>query len=417
LDIDSIGLTEVEVIPNEGKWILHLSACNSLSAEDIDRLTECLTKAVGNEIKIECHFDLRGNIEEYSPERGKEKYERREGQEACATDIAVISPEDTAMENETVYSMPPTDMEAWISAFNELSEDIPALKGWINSNASIAVDGEIMTFLVPNLVVMESLKSRQDVIVDFLARKFGFRYKVCWEIREETDYSECVSAEIEEQKYVEQIMAVAAAEKKKENKESDVVIGRAFKGEAIPLRNINDEEKQAVIQGEVCETEMRKLKSGRQLFTFGITDKTNSLGCKIFLEEGQPEPNISKGDCLRIRGPIQFDRYTTELTLMARDIVKIPNSVRMDTAEVKRVELHLHTKMSEMDAVSSAKSLVQRAILWGHKAIAITDHGVVQAFPDAVEAGAKAGIKVILGMEGYLVEDDPKNKDIIMLLS
>ncbi len=155
------------------------------------------------------------------------------------------------------------------------------------------------------------------------------------------------------------------------------------------------------------------LKSGRQLLTFGLTDKTNSIGCKIFLDEGQAQIPISPGDWLKVRGAVQFDRYTTELTLMPKDINVVPCQVRMDDAEEKRVELHLQTKMAEMDAVSSVSSLVRRAAEWGHPAIAITDHGVVQAFPEAAEAAQKYVIKVIFGMEGYLIDEtEKKGKDL-----
>ncbi|ADY56545.1 DNA polymerase III, alpha subunit [Syntrophobotulus glycolicus DSM 8271] len=397
-DPETIKLTEVEVIPEERKWILHLSACTSFTPEEISGLAEDLEKTVKGQIKIECRFER---------ERKENTVKDHDGQEHRTKDGSV----DYDDEHFRGYSDPPEDPEGWQNILCEFSEAIPALKGLINSGSLVAMNGQSLTFSVPNLVLMESLRSRQGLMTDLLERKFGVKYQICWEITEETDINETwASAEIEEQKYVEQIMAVASAEKKKDQKGSDLVIGRDFKGEAVPLRGINDEERQVIIAGEVCEAEIRRLKSGRQLFTFGITDKTNSLGCKLFLEEGQPEPNVNKGDWLRLRGPVQFDRYTTELTMMPKDIVKIPGQVRMDTAEVKRVELHLHTKMSEMDAVSSAQSLVRRAALWGHQAIAITDHGVVQAFPDAVESAEKSGIKVILGMEGYLIEDDPQSQ-------
>jgi DNA polymerase-3 subunit alpha (Gram-positive type) len=106
---------------------------------------------------------------------------------------------------------------------------------------------------------------------------------------------------------------------------------------------------------------------------------------------------------------VQFDKYSNELVLYADSMCKVKKAVvRMDNAATTRVELHAHTRMSNMDAMVSAKDLIKTAALWGHPAVAITDHGVVQAFPEAHEAAVKAGIKVIYGMEGYLVDDDLK---------
>ena len=102
----------------------------------------------------------------------------------------------------------------------------------------------------------------------------------------------------------------------------------------------------------------------------------------------------------------QYDKFSKELTVLASDIINIPKEEKCDNAKEKRVELHLHTQMSALDAVISAKDIIQRAAKWGHKAIAITDHGVVQAYPDAYYAGKKNNIKILYGVEAYLLDDN-----------
>ena len=120
----------------------------------------------------------------------------------------------------------------------------------------------------------------------------------------------------------------------------------------------------------------------------------------------RPAADIKKGNTIVCRGDIEYDRYINEIVLRASAIGTIKKVQVVDNAPEKRVELHLHTNMSAMDGMTSAKELVSRAAAWGHKAIAITDHGVVQSFPEACNTAAKAGIKIIYGMEGYLVDDD-----------
>jgi len=108
---------------------------------------------------------------------------------------------------------------------------------------------------------------------------------------------------------------------------------------------------------------------------------------------------------VKIRGEAQYDKFSRELSILASDIVEVPVQVRTDNAAEKRVELHLHTQMSAMDGVTSVGELIKRAAQWGHKAIAVTDHGVVQAYPEACEAAKKNKIKVIYGIEAYLLDD------------
>ncbi len=209
-------------------------------------------------------------------------------------------------------------------------------------------------------------------------------------------------------------------EKRKAEVKDDVLLGRRIAEEPIPLQDVTDEERSVVIEGEVIAFEVRELRSGRKLITFDVSDKTDSIGAKIFENEDSQGFSLAVGDWVRVRGGAQFDRFSGELTLMPRDIMRVPAPPsRKDDAETPRVELHLHTKMSALDGAVDIDPLIRMAAEWGHPAIAITDHGVVQAFPEAYAAASAAGIKLIYGVEGYLVESPEKSSKMyhIVLLA
>ncbi|MGI6038199.1 MAG: PHP domain-containing protein, partial [Limnochordia bacterium] len=199
--------------------------------------------------------------------------------------------------------------------------------------------------------------------------------------------------------------------------QSDVLIGRGIKGEPRPIKEIVDEERSITIKGQVISLEVQELRSGRTLLTFDITDYTDSITAKIFLKDGEPVPErLQKGQWITVRGPVEIDRYSQELVLMAKDISLAERPKRVDNAPVKRTELHFHTKMSSMDATAELKAAMQVAADWGHEALAITDHGVVQAFPEAYELGRALGLKVIYGTEGYLVEKEREDPSYHIIL-
>ncbi|GAB6088194.1 PolC-type DNA polymerase III [Alkaliphilus crotonatoxidans] len=190
---------------------------------------------------------------------------------------------------------------------------------------------------------------------------------------------------------------------------SPVLLGKPFMGEVLALSEIQGELAKIIVEGEIIDFEARDLNSGKKIYTIQITDYTNSITIKIFERKSliaDFEATLKKGQWLRVRGDVVFDKYQREYVIMASDLMAIKKEPSIDPCERKRVELHLHTQMSSMDGVSNTASLVKQAAQWGHKAIAITDHGVVQAFPEAMEAGKKHGIKIIYGMEGYLVNDE-----------
>ncbi len=216
----------------------------------------------------------------------------------------------------------------------------------------------------------------------------------------------------------------------------DVLYGRDFEGEPIPIQNIENEMGEVIIRGQIRTLEWKELKSGDFLLLMDVTDFADTISVKVYVhkeEKEQYEGKIKKGAFVKVRGVTNIDRFDSQLTVSSVKGIKKSADfrvARMDNYPEKRVELHCHTKMSDMDGVADVKDIVKRAYQWGHPAIAITDHGVVQAFPDAnhvIEEIDQAyrdaykadhpdvtkdelkklshPFKVIYGMEGYLVDD------------
>lgn len=159
------------------------------------------------------------------------------------------------------------------------------------------------------------------------------------------------------------------------------------------------------IKGKIVNVDKRELKNGSFLISLIITDSTDSIMCKYFCPNGFDDEGIENGNYIQIAGNVEYDDYEKELIVKILDLQLTTEEIkRMDNAKEKRVELHLHTGMSSMDGINSFKEYAKKARQWGHKAIAITDHGVVQGYPEAMDC-ADDNFKVIYGMEGYLVND------------
>ena len=184
----------------------------------------------------------------------------------------------------------------------------------------------------------------------------------------------------------------------------------------VKISELNVDDGKVALDGEIIGMEDRELKSGKTLLSFDLYDGSSSMTCKAFLNKDVSKKVIKRmknAKGVKISGNAQMDSFSNELTVMANTIVEsegLKKTVRQDNSEVKRVELHMHTKMSQMDAMTSAKDLIKRAMKWGMKSIAITDHGVVQAFPEAHKMLGydNKDIKIIYGVEAYLAPDNTK---------
>ena len=213
-----------------------------------------------------------------------------------------------------------------------------------------------------------------------------------------------------------------------EDEDTPLILGTSLniKEPLVKVADLGVDDGKVSLDGEVTFMEDRELKSGKVLLSFDLYDGTSTMTCKAFLNKDNSKKVIkriknSKG--IKIAGTAQMDSFSNELTVMANTIVEstgVKKEIRQDNSEKKRVELHMHTQMSQMDAMTSATDLIKRAMKWGMKSIAITDHGVVQAFPEAHKLLGvdNPDMKVIYGVEAYLVPDkneivtNPKGQDI-----
>jgi len=179
---------------------------------------------------------------------------------------------------------------------------------------------------------------------------------------------------------------------------------------AVKMSNVIKDGEEIVVSGKILTVDLKEIKSERYLLSIDMTDLSDSVTVKFFIDTEDYKKDFKNIICIdkyiKVKGKVQFDTFSNELNIIAYEINESePPKLKEDTETIKRVELHLHTQMSMMDGITSATKYIERAAKWGHKYIAITDHGVVQAFPEAMNAAKKYGVKVIYGVEAYLVDD------------
>ena len=199
----------------------------------------------------------------------------------------------------------------------------------------------------------------------------------------------------------------------------DVLMGRAIRQSPVAMETLTLESGRVTVEGDVFAVSSRELaKRGAAILSFDITDRTNSIRVSRYLRAEDDQSILSRigvGDHLLIQGEVNYSKFDDDMILDPRNIMKAKKRLRPDKAapEDKRVELHLHTRFSALDALTDPKAVVKRAAAWGMPAIAVTDHGVAQAFPDMWKAGKDAGVKIIYGLEAYYFNDMDGNSAVI----
>ncbi|QEK13623.1 PolC-type DNA polymerase III [Crassaminicella thermophila] len=309
----------------------------------------------------------------------------------------------------------------WGNIIYTLSKIMPASLGWLK-NVNYELENETLLIRVESSIGVENLKEKKiDIFIQKMIKsEFNQNIRVVIESLKELNCDDkgmyLKEKEIEIQSLVQDIFQntknnidkIQTKKSIQDTRNGEIIIGKKFNDPIIPIPNINEESGVVSIKGEIFDVECKELKNGKNLFVLSVTDYKGSIAVKIFAKKEQLDTlsqNLNKGKYIKVRGEARYDSFSRELVIMAKDIMKEDIKLRIDSALNKRVELHTHTQMSSMDGVSSAAAIIKRAAQWGHPAIAITDHGVVQAFPEAMDAAKKNGIKVIYGVEGYLVND------------
>lgn len=308
--------------------------------------------------------------------------------------------------------------EHWNKIIETILEENPGLTGFLK-NCRVECKENIVLTTVSSKISWEFLKEKNytKLLEEILFKNYGIKANALLKYLDVPDNeSEFIDNMLSEEfKIVNDVLKnnqLANTDKNNiEQKSNSLILGKPISDDSIQnIDEINEESGRVTVEGVIFHVESKQLNNGKQIINFYITDYTNSISCKLFLKEEHNsqefDKRITEGVYVRVKGDIQLDLYSKEIVLYPNSIMEVPNNRKQDLAEVKRIELHAHTSMSAMDGIASATELIKRAKEWGHKAIAITDHGIVQAFPEAYEASKKYGIKVIYGVEGYLVNDD-----------
>ncbi len=313
--------------------------------------------------------------------------------------------------------------EYWNYSIQQIDGISPPLVKLLNEQIP-QVNGNKLTIMVRNETEGLTLKRKYSSVINDIYQSFGFppiSMETAIQIEEKNEeYQQFLLAKQKEDQE-RGFQAMVELQKKEADKEHGVeapdgplTIGLTIKikdeSELRSLNEIVDEERRVVVEGFIFHAETRELRSGRTLLTFKITDYTSSIMVKMFSrdkEDASLYQRVKKGMWVKVRGSIQNDTFVRDLVMIGNDINEIKPISRKDTApeNEKRVELHLHTPMSQMDAVTPVSALIAQAKKWGHKAIAVTDHAGAQSFPEAYTAGNKNGIKILYGVEANLVDD------------
>lgn len=304
-------------------------------------------------------------------------------------------------------------IEYWKMALDKLQEKVTLARGWLSLATWCLREDKLIVELTDEMGI-ELLEKKQctTILEEIVRNDLGREIKASFILGNSQDKIERILEEEEKNywDYVDKVIATRGEPNitilDKKDQPQEIIMGKKIQDEAISIKEILEEEKKVVITGEIIDLEIRQLKTGRKLVTFSVTDLTDSIAVKIFEDEDKiVSDKLTKGMYLLLRGSVQYDKFSQELTMMARDINLARKDDRLDCFSEKRIELHLHTKMSAMDSTVDVDKLVKTIERWGHAGVAITDHGVVQAFPEIDEIARKKDFKIIYGLEGYLVND------------
>ncbi|MFB9329738.1 PolC-type DNA polymerase III [Paenibacillus aurantiacus] len=307
--------------------------------------------------------------------------------------------------------------EYWPAFVEWVQKNNASVNGWL-SKAQVEAEGGLVTLHLMDEISLELARKKRidEMAVQFFERQFERTPKMkmtVGKVNNEHIEQFIQKRQQEEREVIEAMMNSVPVEEAPPLDEGEVplVVGYDIKEPPVPIMNIIEEEKKITVQGTIFGLEVKELRNGSTLFTFNLTDFSDSIAMKMFAktkEDVKVLSNLANGKWVKARGRVEYDRFMMEpeLVMMPSDLheVKAPSEPTDDAAE-KRVEFHLHTTMSTMDAVTPVDVYIKQAAKWGHKAIAISDHSNIQCFPEAAKAGKKNGIKVLFGLEANVVND------------
>jgi DNA polymerase-3 subunit alpha (Gram-positive type) len=307
----------------------------------------------------------------------------------------------------------------WPNFVEWAQTEVVSINGWL-AKAKIEVTSELITIILLDTTALELAKKRdvENLVRSYYNEHFSREFRVTLEVSAsrveeyERFQAQIVAEEIQfKQELISESTLRFAKNQISSLPENKWTFGYEIKDIPIPIQKIQEEEKKVIIQGSIFQLDVKELRNGSTLFQFSLTDFSESIQCKCFAKTKEDVKILNQlglGNWVRIRGRVEYDRFMQEpdLVVIVSDIneAQVPEQ-RHDDADEKRVEFHLHTTMSTMDAVSDITEYVQLAAKWGHKALAVTDHANVQSFPEAAKAAKKYGIKMIYGIEANVLND------------
>ena len=456
--------SNIEVGEKEIIVKMHIKGADFLKAKKTDvELSNVLKNLFGKQYKIELIEDI--SKEEINAIKENLKKEEEQIIEKIEKENKQYREEKEAQipEYNDVDYMPPTDMEGYIPEENivpeleqetevkeyimgkpsKAKEKLIKIKDITADNGRITLEGRVV------LVDVRETRSGKGMIICELydgtgiitCKSFSKDLKEGQEITEKIKNANAIKltgkagldtyagdVTVIANTIVETNADVPELPKEEEVEDTPLILGATpnITENIVKVEDLGVDDGRVALQGEVIYSEDRTLKSGKTLFSFDLYDGTSTITCKAFLEKDKAKKimkRIQKSKGIKLAGTAQMDTFSNELTVMANTIIEtegLKKEIRQDNSEVKRVELHMHTQMSQMDAMTSATDLIKRAMKWGMKSIAITDHGGVQAFPEAHKLLGydNPDMKIIYGVEAYLAPDknaivtNPKGQDI-----
>ena len=443
---------------------MHIKGADFLKAKKTDvELSNVLKNLFGKQYKIELIEDI--SKEEINAIKENLKKEEEQIIEKIEKENKQYREEKEAQvpEYNDVDYMPPTDMEGYIPEENivpeleqetevkeyimgkpsKAKEKLIKIKDITADNGRITLEGRVVS-----VDVRETRSGKGMIICELYdgtgiitCKSFAKDLKEGQEVTEKIKNANAIKltgkagldtyagdVTVIANTIVETNTDVPELPKEEEIEDTPLILGATpnITETIVKVEDLGVDDGRVALQGEVIYSEDRTLKSGKTLFSFDLYDGTSTITCKAFLEKDKAKKimkRIQKSKGIKLAGTAQMDTFSNELTVMANTIIEtegLKKEIRQDNSEVKRVELHMHTQMSQMDAMTSATDLIKRAMKWGMKSIAITDHGVVQAFPEAHKLLGydNPDMKIIYGVEAYLAPDknaivtNPKGQDI-----
>lgn len=437
--------SDIEVEDNIIKVKMHIKGADFLKAKKTDQE---LKKTIKNLFGKDYIIDITENLSEKEIKELREKIENQEAETIAKIEENRHKQEENYVPeyNDLDYA-PPTDLEGYIPPEEtEIMEEIEQqyimgkpskakekhvkIKEITAEDGRVTLEGRIVTTDVretksgKGMIIFELYDGTGVITCKSFAKDYAEGQAIVEKIKTAKAIKTIGKAGLDT--YAGDITVIAniimetnaelpelPTEDEQEN--TPVILGNTqnITDPLVKIEDLGVDDGKIAIQGEVIFSEDRTLKSGKTLFSFDVYDGTSTITCKAFLDKTKAKRSMkriqtSKG--VKVAGTVQMDSFSNEMTVMANTIIEtegLQKVVRQDNSEVKRVELHMHTQMSQMDAMTSAKSLIKRAMDWGMKSIAITDHGVVQAFPEAHKMLGydNPNMKILYGVEAYLAPD------------